>query len=262
MDIQQQKQFKILVLGDNCDDVYHYGTCERLSPEAPVPILKEHKIITKRGMSGNVAENLKSFGFKVHHICNESVIQKHRFVDIKHSQHLFRVDCGENNTLDSVDLESVMSKYPACNIDAIVISDYDKGFLNEYQCQKICQFYKKLPIFVDSKKTDLSCFSGCIIKINEHEKRNITQHPKKSDLVVTLGSKGALYGDKIYKAKEVEVYDVCGAGDVFLSALVYKYLLTKNMDAAIIFSNKCASYSVSKFGTHVLTREEIEDLYI
>ena len=36
----QQKQFKVLLIGDSCTDEYVYGTCERLNPEAPVPILK------------------------------------------------------------------------------------------------------------------------------------------------------------------------------------------------------------------------------
>ena len=44
MDIQQQKQLKILVIGDSCKDIYHYGICERISSEAPIPIMKEQNI--------------------------------------------------------------------------------------------------------------------------------------------------------------------------------------------------------------------------
>ena len=39
MDTQQLKLFKVLLIGDSCIDKYHYGTCDRISPEAPVPIL-------------------------------------------------------------------------------------------------------------------------------------------------------------------------------------------------------------------------------
>ena len=47
--MQQQKQFKILLIGDSCTDEYVYGTCERLNPEAPVPILKFNRKETTKG---------------------------------------------------------------------------------------------------------------------------------------------------------------------------------------------------------------------
>ena len=59
MDTQQQKRFKILVIGDSCTDVYHYGECERISPEAPVPILRHIESIKIGGMAKNVYENFK-----------------------------------------------------------------------------------------------------------------------------------------------------------------------------------------------------------
>ena len=62
MDIQQLKSFKILVIGDSCTDVYNYGTCDRISPEAPVPILKTTYIEEKPGMALNVQKNLEAFG--------------------------------------------------------------------------------------------------------------------------------------------------------------------------------------------------------
>ena len=41
---------KILVIGDNCTDVFIYGRCERLSPEAPIPVFEPSKTITNDGM--------------------------------------------------------------------------------------------------------------------------------------------------------------------------------------------------------------------
>ena len=67
-----------------------------------------------------------------------------------------------------------------------------------------------------------------------------------SKLIVTLGDKGALYNNKLYKTDKVEVYDVCGAGDVFLSALAVHFLLTNRLEDAIMFANRCASFSVSR----------------
>ena len=56
MDDQQQKLSKILVIGDSCLDKYHYGSCERMSPEAPVPILKITRTETRPGMVLNVQQ--------------------------------------------------------------------------------------------------------------------------------------------------------------------------------------------------------------
>lgn len=56
----QQKQYKVLLIGDSCLDEYVYGTCERLNPEAPVPILKYQRKEIRQGMAWNVRENLKS----------------------------------------------------------------------------------------------------------------------------------------------------------------------------------------------------------
>jgi len=62
MDTQQLKSFKILLIGDNCLDVYRYGSVDRISPEAPVPVFKFSHEETKPGMAGNVARNLEALG--------------------------------------------------------------------------------------------------------------------------------------------------------------------------------------------------------
>jgi bifunctional ADP-heptose synthase (sugar kinase/adenylyltransferase) len=258
MDIQQQKQLNVLVIGDSCEDIYHYGKCERISPEAAVPILKETRTEIKPGMSANVVGNLKSFNISTTHVTNRKPIKKHRFVDERFNQHLLRVDEGEDQILDSVDIEKIKSA--SKSLDAVVISDYNKGFLSSYDCEKITKYFKDTPVFVDSKKINLSCFENSIIKINEKEHEAMVRVSNTSDLIVTLGSYGTLYNNKIYETDKVEVFDVCGAGDVFLSALVYRFLLTSDIENAIIFANKCASYSVSKFGTYTLTKEEIIEL--
>ncbi len=258
MSTLQQKQFNILVIGDSCEDVYHYGICERISPEAPVPILKETRVETKPGMSANVVNNLKSFNSRVIHITNKKPIKKHRFVNDRFKQHMLRVDEGEEQPLDKVDIEKIKSV--SSKIDAVVISDYNKGFLSSYDCEKITKYFKDKPVFVDSKKINLTCFEDCYIKVNKLENERVVATSNTSELIITLGHDGALYDGKIYPIDEVEVFDVCGAGDVFLSALVYKFLLTNSIENSIMFANKCASYSVSKFGTYVLSKKEIKQL--
>ena len=247
---------KILVVGDSCHDIYHYGECDRLSPEARVPIFKETNQVHKAGMSLNVVENLKTFGFDVAHITNDKQITKHRFVDTRFKQHLLRVDRGEEDSLPRVDINKIKSFH---HVDAVVISDYNKGFLDNEDCKEICSFYKSLniPIFVDSKKKQLKCFHNCWLKINEKEYLASKTLPVESNILITLGPLGARYMNKIYPTESVEVFDVCGAGDIFLSAFVNSYLTTGEIEHAIKFANKLASLSVTKFGTYVLTNEDI-----
>ena len=78
MDTQQQKSYNIHLIGDSCEDVYHYGICERLSPEAPVPVLKESTVEVLKGMSWNVRLNLEAFGAFVVHFTHNKKIRKHR----------------------------------------------------------------------------------------------------------------------------------------------------------------------------------------
>ena len=90
--MQQQKQLKVLLIGDSCTDEYVYGTCERLNPEAPVPILKFNRKETTKGMAWNVRENLMSFGMEVYILTNEEPITKTRYIDEKSNQHILRLD--------------------------------------------------------------------------------------------------------------------------------------------------------------------------
>ncbi len=268
MDTQQQKYYKVLLIGDSCVDVYHYGICERISPEAAVPIMKELRTEIMPGMSANVEANLTAFGLKVDHITNEKKIQKHRFIDERYNQHLLRYDTGEQNLLEPLNLNELSACFrsfkldPNKHYDAVIISDYNKGFLTEDACKRICAQFKEVPVFVDTKKNNLTCFSNCVIKINEKEYKNIKENPVDSEFVVTLGDRGASYKEKIFQTDPIEVFDVCGAGDVFLAALVHGFLNTNSVEQSINIANKHASLSVSKMGTYVLTKEDIDDLCV
>ena len=78
MDTRQQKSFRILVVGDACLDEYHFGSCDRLSPEAPVPVFKREKYESKQGMCLNVAANLKSLGNTVRVDRNKEIDKKNK----------------------------------------------------------------------------------------------------------------------------------------------------------------------------------------
>ena len=254
MDIRQRKSWNILLVGDFCLDVYHYGVCERMSPEAPVPVFKETNRENRLGMSGNVKLNLESLGFNVTHLHNTEEIKKHRFVEERYGQQLFRHDEGEKSKVKP------LQKIPDGEFDAVVVSDYDKGFItsNSFKYLKK-QLRSSTPFFVDSKKRDLRMFENCIVKINNLEASKAT-FGTTQEVVVTLGSNGASWKNKIFKTDKVDVFDVCGAGDVFLAALVYGYLNYEDMQKAIILANKCASLSVTKMCKYVLKSSDIRNI--
>ena len=169
-----------------------------------------------------------------------------------------RVDEGDHELIESITDEQIdnidFNKY-----DALVISDYDKGFLSPRKIKSILKKASDCPIFVDSKKEDLSIFRNCIMKINKKEFVCSESLPKFSNLIITLGKDGAMWFNekKKFPTEEVEVFDVCGAGDTFLAALTTAYLSCKDMEESIKFANECATYSVCQLGVYAVKREDL-----
>ena len=215
---QQQKQFKILLIGDSCTDV---------------------------------KENLEALGCLVVPMLGVPS-KKTRYVDIRSKQHIMRADSDFQN----VPLKFEDIPHDLNNADAVVISDYNKGYVSYELVEKLRKQYKG-PIFVDTKKHDLKRFEGCIIKINQHESAQLTSRPK-NNVIITYGDKGVVWDDWAFNATPVEVADVCGAGDTFLSALCYQYLNTNDMPDAIQFAIKASAITVQHLGNYAPTLKEIE----
>ena len=245
----QQKQLKVLLIGDSCTDEYVYGSCERLNPEAPVPILKFNRKETKKGMAWNVRENIESFGIEVYMITNQETITKTRYIDEKYNQQILRVD-------NEPDLKPMNYDLPDGHFDALVISDYDKGFLSNEKVFELVEWFDG-PVFIDSKKTKLPKES-CFVKINDLEFSKLDN--PADNLIITRGSKGAEYRGKLYPGEKVDIFDAVGAGDTFLSAMVYFYLKYGKIEEAIPYANKAAAIAVSNFGTYILTKEDVNEI--
>jgi len=251
MDIQQQKSFKVLLIGDSCIDEYVYGVCDRLSPEAPVPILSYRETVEFFGMAHNVFLNLLAFGIDCKfHTNDPKELIKRRFIDIKSMNQLMRQDIGFS-TLPKPILEDY-------DYDAIVISDYNKGLIDPTSIKKLCETFSG-PIFVDSKRKDLSIFPNSIIKINQYEAEHAIL-PESCELIVTYGKDGAIYKGNHFKAPHVDVYDVTGAGDIFLASLCYFYLKTKKLEDTIPKCINLATKSVQHIGSYILTEKDIYEI--
>ena len=242
----------VLLIGDSCEDRYFYGDAKRLSPEAPVPILEYRRGVTSQGMVWNVRANLISFGVEVFLSTHPEEIIKTRYIDEKSNQQIMRYD-------EEPKIEPLSFDFPTewnTLYDALVISDYDKGFLTT---EKIFELTSRFvgPVFIDSKKTNLP--SDAYIKINELEYERMA-YCNYENLIITRGGDGAEYKGDLYPAEKVNVFDVVGAGDTFLATLTYGYLKYGRIDKAIPLANKAAAVAVSHTGTYVLTKEDINEI--
>ena len=254
MGTPQHKSLRVLLIGESCSDEYYYGECRRLSPEAPVPVLNYSEKKVFPGMAANVHQNLESFGVEVNFLTNRSQeLIKERYIDNRSKSQLLRVDRGER-------VDPLIPAYiPDLNYDCIIFSDYDKGLISSHLAKHICSVYDG-PIFVDSKKKDLSCFEGSIIKLNEFEEEEYFSLPKDCDMITTLGKKGACWKNTMFLAPAVEVFDVSGAGDVFLATLAISHTSGNKLDTSIQRAVLMASKSVQYSGTYKITQEDIDEI--
>jgi D-beta-D-heptose 7-phosphate kinase/D-beta-D-heptose 1-phosphate adenosyltransferase len=238
---------KVLVIGEICTDRFIYGEIERLSPEAPVPVLKPIEIIENSGMTGNVIKNLLSIDneLQITHWHQSEVIIKTRYVE-KKSNHMFiRIDDGELTNckeIQCIDEDTIK------NSDIVIVSDYNKGFLSLDNIKHIGEL-SKISI-LDSKKilSDDVVSKYKFVKLNKNEYFS-NSHLTSKNIIITMGADGAMFKNKIYKSNSpAETIDVSGAGDTFVAAFIIGYYKTINIEKSIEYANRMASIVVNKRG--------------
>ena len=202
-------------------------------------------------MAGNVVDNLRALGVrKTELITNNEQIIKTRYVETKSNQMLLRVDGNDkvSNTFDyrKVDFDSY---------DAVIVADYDKGYLTYDNIKEIGQNSKIS--FIDTKKTIGSgdYFKDyTFVKMNEVEWDNCLEKGAvysewKDKLIVTMSERGCMYNEKRYPVdNSIEVRDLSGAGDTWMASFVYEYIQSNDMDKSIQLANDNATLVVQKRG--------------
>lgn len=172
------RNLKIAVIGDIILDEYIFGEVERISPEAPVPVVKVNRKFYNLGGAANVALNIKKLGatpFLLGIIGNdeagEKIIErlKENNIDIEflirsmewktvvkariiaQNQQMIRIDYENNFEIKDKYLKEFFEKYEGLKnlCEGILIQDYEKGLLSEKNISKIIK--NKKPIFVDPK---------------------------------------------------------------------------------------------------------------
>ncbi len=256
-----------LVIGEYCNDIRRECEITRLSPEAPIPILKPSEICqTTPGMAANVLENLWSLGAMGSLISNQRRITKTRYIDKQSGYIVARVD-EYDEILENDRFPKWQGEWTLKNCDGIIISDYNKGFLSEENIEYIATeaLRQGIPTFLDTKKKlDSYAKSITVVKINEKEFRaQGDSHPLwgfAQNIVVTLGGRGCVWFNQGIDivSEPVKVYDVCGAGDTFLAAFAIKYVETGgDIPKAMEYGNKAARVAVSHHGIVAVKKEEI-----
>lgn len=310
----------ILVIGDVMLDINYISKIERIAPEADIlihNITDTHYIL---GGASNVAFNLKRLdanvelisvignddcGKKIQTLLEENNIFFKLFIDkerkttqknrIFHNNSIkVRYDIEDKQDIQSELEESILSyikeKHETDKIDAIIISDYNKGVVINKLCKKIIEFANSNLIytFIDPKVKDYQKYENCFcFKPNLLEGQEISGKTNRNEImefihetiqcehiVLTCGKEGLRINNTtknnsnsnsnsilIKDEKEIKVVDVTGAGDIVLTVLVYIYLKTKNMVLAAKVANFAAGKSVEVIGNYSLTKEIIDSYF-
>lgn len=179
----------VLVIGDVMLDRYWYGPTQRISPEAPVPVVKVDVVEQRPGGAANVAMNIAALGAvsriigltgedeaadqlnqSLHQVgvdCHFVTVQTHPTITklrvLSRNQQLIRLDFEEAFTAD--DSVEIAQRMPACldNIGAVVLSDYAKGALSDVQTLIAQARAANIPVLIDPKGSDFQRYRGATL---------------------------------------------------------------------------------------------------
>ncbi len=251
------------LIGDYIEDVYVYGNITRISPESPIPIFEEKCREVKAGGAGNVKANLEALGSKVVSYFGHNS-QKTRFVC--NNQIVFRSDNEEY-------VPNFKLNYDFSGCDIVVLSDYNKGFLDSSRELIDLLKYQGKFVIVDPKSHLLEYCGADIVKLNLSEFAKFSSSEDLQEtrslynigtLIVTRGSDSVLLVDdtgvKDLITEKHQVSDVTGAGDVFIAALAHYISLGLTIENAAEKATALGSISVTKFGTYVLSEDDIRSV--
>lgn len=302
----------ILVIGDIMLDKYYFGSVKRISPEAPVPVVNVNREEMTLGGASNVANNIITMGGNVclcgsigedfhgkelkrladdKNIITNLIKTEHPTITktriIGERQQIVRLDFEEKLKIEEEVIDNYFNSLSELidKSDLVIISDYAKGFVSPYLCNKVLSYCNAndKKVIVDPKGRDWNKYKGAwlitpnvkelgdingeeidntdfdIVRAAKHVqyKYNIEQ------LLITRSEKGmSLCSDS--KAIHIpthseEVFDVSGAGDTVVAALSLAIAAGHNIEEAIHISNVAAGVVIKKMGTASLTVNELNE---
>lgn len=297
---------RVLVVGDVMLDRYWFGDVNRISPEAPVPVAKINKTDHRAGGAANVARNIAALGGQAallsvvgndeaadtlttllqqdnianHMIHSESMPTTLKLRILSRNQQLIRLDFEEHPDFGS--LNDVATKYGelVAQYDAVILSDYGKGVLNEAAVMIATARMLGKPVLIDPKGSDYSKYTGAtLLTPNRAELREVMGNWSNEQgltekaqylrevleldaLLVTRSEEGmSLYCEDIIHHQETraqEVYDVSGAGDTVIATMGLCLAAGYDLPQAMHTANAAAGVVVAKLGTAVCSFDELK----
>lgn len=310
---------KILVIGDIMLDGYFQGHSERISREAPVPIVDVEKVYEVPGGAANTAVNIADMGAscRIMSIVGEDGNGRRLVSKLKNKgigvegilwdktrktlakrrvmadgQMVARYDFGEKSCLTRIQERSVVKNLKGSfpEADAVIISDYDYGFLTDRVKEEIERLQKKHKkiLVVDSKRPSKSKIIGTtMIKPNfqealeligesqdstpqdrvryvEESKEKLLKASNSQFVAITLDKDGTVAFGKeegVFKIKTRPQRNVnsVGAGDVFTSTATLTLCSGGSFREAAKLASLAAEISLNEEGTTTCKREDLED---
>lgn len=253
----------VLFIGDSCVDWHFEGSYDRVSPENPdINIFKVSAGSQSNGMVFNTYMNFKNI--ISHHkspISSELMTNNEYSRPIKsrfyhNDKMIFRYDAVDKIVFDTFNIDYLN----LLNVDFVVVSDYNKGYLNDEDIEEIGQSCDSLniPCLIDTKRLikDFHRYYT-FIKLNQDEyNNNLTNNPETQNyenIILTQGALGCTINKEQlsvpYKQPE-KVYPE-GCGDTFVAGFVYSYLSSKSPKRAAKFGMKMAGKVIGKKGVTV-----------
>ncbi len=277
-------ELNLLVIGDLMIDNYLWGDAERISPEAPVPVVKIQSSSSNPGGAGNVVANLRSLsagvgvlgvvgddkeGAQLKSLLLESgadvsmlLTDPSRPTTVKtriiaHNQQVVRTD-WEDDAVLSEDLQRKLLDSLAHDIsafDGVIIENYDLGVLNEGAIGQILALCAKenRPVYVDPKANDFFAFNGVtLMKPNAAEVALATERTVSEETVENIGLE--------LRARARAVHDVSGAGDTVISAFSLAHLSGATPIEAAEIANFAAGRVCEEVGVVPITKETLHEI--
>jgi rfaE bifunctional protein kinase chain/domain len=197
---EQFAKTKLLVVGDVMLDRYWFGDSDRISPEAPVPVVQVSKVDERLGGAANVARNVAALGAnttilgvvgedeagnRIGELLKQSGVNSQLEVDpkvpttvklrvIARQQQLIRLDFEENPSQTALEQKLARFEKALGTADVLVLSDYGKGALSQVATMIECARAQNKVILVDPKGEDYEKYRGAtLITPNRSELRQV-----------------------------------------------------------------------------------------
>ncbi|HEX4950078.1 MAG TPA: D-glycero-beta-D-manno-heptose-7-phosphate kinase [Blastocatellia bacterium] len=300
---------RLLVLGDLMLDEFIWGEVRRISPEAPVPVVEVKRESLHAGGAGNAVSNLLALGARAIPVgiigddrAGEQlrerfaeagaetgllIVDKTRPTTMKtrivaHHQQMIRADRESRAPIPEAIEDQLIATFTAAlqDVDAVIVSDYDKGTLTPRVLQTVLAAAAHKTVCLDPKLKNFAAYRPVtVIKPNQMEAERATGieiHDDASLLAAAQQIRTLLecpyvlitrgeHGMSLVSQEAVthipplarEVYDVTGAGDTVIATLTLALAAGADIVEAATIANHAAGIVVGKVGTATVSRDDL-----